>query len=58
VVTRLRDNDYPLLSGLVIGIGNAGHFVPISDVSVDPKAIRLRTARVDLRPSSVAMASC
>lgn len=51
VVTRLRDNDYPLLSGLVIGIGNAGHFVPISDVSsIDPKAIRLRTARVDLRP--------
>ena len=51
VVTRLRDNDYPLLSGLVIGVGNAGHFVPMSDVSsIDPKAIRLRTARVDLRP--------
>lgn len=51
VVTRLRDNDYPLLSGLVIGLGNAGYFVPISDVSsIDPQSIRLHTAKVDLRP--------
>ena len=51
VVTRLRDNDYPLLSGLVIGLGSAGFFVPMSDViSIEPKAIRLRTAKVDLRP--------
>lgn len=51
VVTRLRDNDYPLLSGLVIGLGNAGYFVPMSDVSsIDREAIRLRTAKVDLRP--------
>ena len=51
VVTRLRDNDYPLLSGLVIGLGNAGYFVPMSDVSsIDPQSIRLRTAKVDLRP--------
>lgn len=51
VVTRLRDNDYPLLSGLVIGLGTAGYFVPMSDVlSIDPKTIRLRTAKVDLRP--------
>lgn len=51
VVTRLRDNDYPLLSGLVIGIGHAEYFVPMSDVSsIDPETIRLRTAKVDLRP--------
>lgn len=51
VITRLRDNDYPLVSGLVIGLGNARHFVPMSDViSIDPEAIRLRTAKVDLRP--------
>lgn len=51
VVTRLRDNDYPLLSGLVIGLGSAGYFVPMSDViDIDPEAIRLRTAKVDLRP--------
>ena len=51
VVTRLRDDDYPLLSGLVIGLGSAGYFVPMSDViSIDPEAVRLRTAKVDLRP--------
>ena len=51
VVTRLRDNGYPLLSGLVIGFGNSGFYVPMSDVSgIDAEAIRLRTARVDLRP--------
>ncbi|MBP2279169.1 magnesium transporter MgtE N-terminal domain-containing protein [Sphingomonas sp. PL20] len=51
VVTRLRDNDYPLLTGLVIALGSAGYFVPMSDVtSIDPLAVRLRTAKVDLRP--------
>ena len=51
VVTRLRDNDYPLLTGLVISLGSAGYFVPMSDVtSIDPEAVRLRTAKVDLRP--------
>ncbi len=51
VVTRLRDNGYPLLSGLVIGLGKAGYFVPMSDVSsIDHQTIRLHTAKVDLRP--------
>ena len=51
VVTQLREENYPLLTGLIIGLGNAGYFVPMSDVlSVDHKAIRLRTAKVDLRP--------
>ena len=51
VVTRQRDDGYPLVSGLIIGLGNAGYFIPMSDViSIDPKAIRLTTAKVDLRP--------
>lgn len=51
VVARLRNNDYPLLSGLVMGLGNARYYVPMSDVSgIDAEAIRLRTAKVDLRP--------
>lgn len=51
VVIRLRDHDYPLLLGLVIGLGGGGYFVPMSDVvSIDPQSVRLRTAKVDLRP--------
>lgn len=51
VVTRLRDNDYPALSGLIVDLGKAGYFVPISDVlSIDTEAVRLRTGRLDLRP--------
>lgn len=51
VVARLRNNEYPLLSGLVIGLGDAGHFVPMSEVrSIDDEAIRLRDAKVDPRP--------
>lgn len=51
VVVRLRDHDYPLLLGLVIGLGVGSYFVPMSDViSIDPQSVRLRTAKVDLRP--------
>jgi CBS domain-containing protein/sporulation protein YlmC with PRC-barrel domain len=51
VVTRMRGEDYPLLTGLVIGLGNSGYFVPMSDViSIDHRAIRLRSAKIDLRP--------
>ncbi|GHH26338.1 hypothetical protein GCM10008023_40780 [Sphingomonas glacialis] len=51
VVIRPRDHDYPLLLGLVIGLGGGGYFVPMSDVvSIDPQSVRLRTAKVDLRP--------
>ncbi|MGD0042843.1 MAG: CBS domain-containing protein [Isosphaeraceae bacterium] len=50
-ITRLRDDQYPLLTGLVIGLGGSRVFVPASDViSIDADRIRLRTARVDLRP--------
>lgn len=51
VVATLRDNDYPVLAGLVIGVAGANYYVPMSDVvSIDPKAVRLRTAKIDLRP--------
>lgn len=51
VVARLQNNGYPLLVGLVIGLGGAGYFVPMSDViSIDRESIRLGTAKVDLRP--------
>lgn len=50
-ITRLRDDQYPLLTGLVIGVGGSRVFVPASDViSIDADRVRLRTARVDLRP--------
>lgn len=53
VVTTLRDNDYPLLAGLVIGLAAASYYVPMSDVvAIDAKAVRLRTAKIDLRPFS------
>lgn len=50
-VIWLRDDDYPLLHGLVIGQGGSGVFVPASDiVSIDPDKIRLRAARQGSRP--------
>jgi CBS domain-containing protein len=50
-ITRLRDDQYPLLTGLVIRAGGSRVFVPASDViSIDADRIRLRTARVDMRP--------
>lgn len=51
VVAISRDNDYPVLAGLVIGVAGTGYYVPMDDVvSIDPKAVRLRTAKIDLRP--------
>jgi CBS domain-containing protein len=51
VVVKLRRNQYPLFSGLVIGVGSARGFVRANDVlSMDAKSIRLRTARVNLLP--------
>jgi CBS domain-containing protein len=51
VVVALRPNQYPLFSGLVIGVGSARGFVPRRDVlSMDAKSIRLRTGRVNLLP--------
>jgi CBS domain-containing protein len=51
VVVRLRHNQYPVFSGLVIGVGSARGFVPASNVlSMDAKSIRLRSGRVSLLP--------
>lgn len=51
VVTTARENNYPVLSGLVIGVAGSSYYIPASDViAIDLKAIRLRTAKVDLRP--------
>ena len=53
VVTTIRDGDYPVLEGLVVGIAGTGYFIPMSDVvEIDPRTIRLRTAKIDLRPFS------
>lgn len=44
-IAKLRDDDYPLLSGLVVGTGGTRVFVPSSEVvSFGPDAIRLRSA--------------
>jgi CBS domain-containing protein len=51
VVVRLRRNQYPLFSGLVIGVGSARSFVPASDVlKMDAQSILLRSERTSLLP--------
>jgi hypothetical protein len=51
VAVKLRPNQYPLFSGLVIGVGSVRGFVPKGDVlSMDTKSIRLRTGKVNLLP--------
>ena len=50
-VTWLRDDNYPLLHGLVISQQGTRVFVPAVDiVSIDPDKIRLRAARQGARP--------
>jgi CBS domain-containing protein len=50
-IVRLREDDYPLLTGLVIRAGANRIFVSIGDVvSIEPGSVRLRTAKLDLRP--------
>ena len=51
VVTRTRDDEYPLVTGLVIGFGDEGYFIPMKSVSsFGHQAVRLSMAKVDLRP--------
>lgn len=51
VAVTLRPNNYPLFSGLIIGVGSARGFVPASDVlGMDARSIRLRTGKVSLLP--------
>ncbi|MDP9097003.1 MAG: CBS domain-containing protein [Pseudomonadota bacterium] len=51
VITTIRDGEYPLLEGFVVGIAGTGYYIPMADVvEIDPKKVRLRTAKIDLRP--------
>ena len=51
VVTTVHEGDYPMLEGLVVGIAGTGYFIPMTDVvEIDPRTVRLRTAKIDLRP--------
>jgi CBS domain-containing protein/sporulation protein YlmC with PRC-barrel domain len=49
VIVRLRGNDYPLVTGLVITVGGREIFVPIDQVGdFDSDPLRLSTARLSL----------
>jgi hypothetical protein len=51
VVVRLRHNQYPQFSGLIVGVGGARGFVPANDVlGLESHSIRLRTGKVNLLP--------
>ncbi|MGW2651886.1 magnesium transporter MgtE N-terminal domain-containing protein [Streptomyces sp. NPDC001393] len=52
VIVRLRGVDYPLVTGLVIGVGRRELFVPIEQVAAldGRELVRLESARLDLRP--------
>ncbi len=50
VIVRLRGNDYPLVTGLVVTVGGREIFVPIDQVGdFDSDPLRLSTARLSLR---------
>lgn len=50
-IIRLRGDQYPLLTGLTVKVGQSPVFVPITDVSsIDVARIELSTPRLDLRP--------
>ncbi len=53
VIVRLRDGSYPVLSGLVINVGNTQIFTTVEDVAgIEADRVRLRTTKLDLRPFS------
>ncbi|MFM9428642.1 CBS domain-containing protein/sporulation protein YlmC with PRC-barrel domain [Variovorax sp. GrIS 2.14] len=50
-ITRLRDDEYPLLTGLVIAQGGTRVFVPANDIlSIDPDRVLLRAVRLVAGP--------
>ena len=50
LIVRLRGNDYPLVTGLVVTVGGREIFVPIDQVGdFDSDPLRLSTARLSLR---------
>ncbi|MFJ9931443.1 magnesium transporter MgtE N-terminal domain-containing protein [Streptomyces misionensis] len=52
VIVRLRGVDYPLVTGLVVGVGRRELFVPVEQVAAldGQDRVRLESARLDLRP--------
>src|SRR5580700_1727124 len=51
VIVRLRGSDYPLVTGIVVGIGGGREvYVPLEQVaSFDGDVLKLTTAKLDLR---------
>lgn len=51
VIARLRGDDYPLVTGLVVAVGGREVFVPIEQAtSFTGDTVRLASARLNLRP--------
>jgi CBS domain-containing protein len=51
IIVRLRDDDYPTVTGLVASIGGRELFVPTSEIIAwDNERLELASARLDLRP--------
>ena len=51
VVTRPRDDEYPLVTGLVIGVGDESYFIPMKAVSnFGNQSVRLHATKADLHP--------
>jgi CBS domain-containing protein/sporulation protein YlmC with PRC-barrel domain len=50
-IIELRGDHYPLLTGLVIGVGPSRIYVSVAEiVSMDAGSVRLKSAKLDLRP--------
>ncbi|QCB97364.1 magnesium transporter [Arthrobacter sp. PAMC25564] len=50
-IVRLQEGDYPRLAGLVVAVGSNRFFAPMEKLAgIEPGSIRLRTAKLDLRP--------
>jgi len=50
IIVRLRGNDYPLVTGLVVAVGGREIFVPIEQVaSLEADPLQLSSVRLDLR---------
>jgi CBS domain-containing protein len=51
VIVGLRDDDYPMVTGLVASIGGRHQFVPTAEIIAwDNQRLELASARLDLRP--------
>ena len=51
IIVRLREDDYPLVTGLVADVGGRELFVPATEILAwDDQHLELTSARLDLRP--------